>query len=108
MKIFNEGNFEKIYLATEEYEILDFFKRELGDTLIHQDCFRVGINESPVHKNDSRPLHRTLQCQEVLIDALNMSECESLLCGVSGVSNGVIYINGLKFNNVYYFDEIEN
>jgi hypothetical protein len=37
-----------------------------------------------------------------------MSECESLLCGVSGVSNGVIYINGLKFNNVYYFDEIEN
>jgi hypothetical protein len=108
LKIFNEGNFEKIYLATEEFEILDFFKRELGDKLIYQDCFRVGPNESPVFKNDSRPLHRTLQCQEVLIDALNMSECESLLCGVSGVSNGVIYINGLKFNNVYYFDEIEN
>ena len=53
-----------------------------------------------------RNLHRTLQCQEVLLDALNMSKCTSLLCGVSGVSNGTIYINGLKFEDVYYFDEI--
>jgi hypothetical protein len=108
LKVFTEGNFKKIYLATEEIDILKFFIDKLGDKIIYQtDCFRVKKDESPVFKNDPRPLHRTLQCQEVLIDALNMSKCDSLLCGVSGVSNGTIYINGLKFKDVYYFDEIE-
>jgi hypothetical protein len=106
MKIFNDGNFEKIYLATEEISIIEFFKEKIGEQLFYQDCFRVYRNDSPVHKNDERHNHRTLQCQEVLIDALNMSKCDSLLCGISGVSNATTYINGLKFNNVFYFDEI--
>lgn len=107
LKIFNEGNFEKIYLSTEETDILDFFLSNLGDKVIYQkDCFRVKKNQSPVFATSDRKLHRTLQCQEVLIDALNMSKCVSLLCGISGVSNATIYMNGLKYDNVYYFDEI--
>jgi hypothetical protein len=107
LKIFNSGGFEKIYLATEEIGIINFFIERLGNKVLYQkDCFRVNLNESPVFKMDDRPLHRTLQCREVLLDALNMSKCDSLLCGVSGVSNATIYINGLKFKDVYYFDEI--
>lgn len=105
-KIFNEGGFEKIYLATEEFELLNYLKLKFGDKLLYQNCFRIIGNQSPVFYLDPRPLHRTLQCQEVLLDALNMSNCDSLLCGISGVSNGTIYINGLKFKDVYYFDEI--
>lgn len=105
-KIFDEGGFEKIYLATEELELLNYLKFKFGNKLIYQDCFRIIGNQSPVFYLDPRPLHRTLQCQEVLLDALNMSNCDSLLCGISGVSNGTIYINGLKFKDVYYFDEI--
>lgn len=106
MKIYEENNFEKIYIATEEIEIINYFKSKIPEKIIYQDCFRVNKNESPVHKQDDRPLHRTLQCQEVLIDALNLANCNSFLCGISGVSNAVGYINGLKFENVYYFDEI--
>lgn len=107
LKIYNQGSFEKIYLATEEIDILNYFLNNIGDKIIYQkDCFRIKKNQSPVHIDDDRKLHRTLQCQEVLIDALNMSKCTSLLCGISGVSNATTYINGLKYENVFYFDEI--
>ena len=105
-KIFSENNFEKMYLATEEITILEYFKKQLGDKLIYQDCFRVYREESPVFKADDRPLHRTKQQQEVLLDILNLAECNTLICGISSVSNTAIYINGLKYNEVYYFDEI--
>jgi hypothetical protein len=107
MKIFNDGNFEKIYLATEEINILEHFKNTIPDKVFYHDCFRVLPNEQPVTKMSDRFMHRTLQCQEVLIDALNLSKCNSLLCGISGVSNSVTFINGLKFDEVYYFDEID-
>lgn len=107
LKVFNNGNFEKIYLATEEIDILNYFLDNLGDKVLYQkNCFRIKKNESPVNAMSDRNLHRTLQCQEVLLDAINMSKCASLLCGISGVSNATIYMNGLKYENVYYFDEL--
>lgn len=106
MKIFEENNFERIYIATEEISIFNYFKEKINDILIYQDCYRIHNNQSPVFEMDNRPLHRTLQAQEVLIDALNMSKCDSLVCGISGVSTGAIFINGNKYNQVYYFDEI--
>jgi len=105
-KVFKDNNFEKIYLATEEIEIFEVFKERFGNKLFYEDCFRIKQNESPVYKMDSRPLHRTLQQQEVLLDALNLSKCDSFICGISSVSHAVIFINGLKYKEVYYFDEI--
>jgi hypothetical protein len=110
MKVFNEGGFEKIYIATEEIEIINFFKSKIPDLLIYQDCYRILRSESPFQAawlGDPRQNHFTLHSQEVLIDVLNMSKCNSLLCGISGVSNGAIYFNGLNYENVYYFDEVE-
>jgi hypothetical protein len=106
MKIFTENNFEKIYLATEEINIINYFKDNISDILIYQDCYRIPPHLSPVTDSHDRPQHRTLQAQEVLLDVLNMSKCESLVCGISGVSNGAIFINGNKYNQVYYFDDI--
>jgi hypothetical protein len=110
MKVFDEGNFEKIYIATEEIEIINYLKNKIPDKILHQDCYRILRNESPFQASFlglPRDKHFTLHAQEVLIDALNLSKCNSLICGISGVSNGAIYFNGLDFENVYYFDEID-
>jgi len=110
MKIFNEGDCEKIYLATEESEIVNYFKERIPDKLIYQDCYRILRHESPFQgafKGLPRDKHFTLHAQEVFIDAYNMSKCDSLMCGISNVSNGALYMNGRKYNNLYYFDEIE-
>jgi len=109
MKIFESQNFDKIYLASEETELINFFVEKLGDRIIFQDCYRIGRTESPFQASwagDPRPNHFTLHAQEVMKDILNMSKCDSLICGISGVSNLAIYFNGLNYNDVYYFDEI--
>jgi hypothetical protein len=109
MKIYNEGGFDKIYLATEEIDIINYFKEKIEDILIFQECYRIQRTGSPFEASwlgDPRHNHFTLHTQEVLKDILNMSNCDSLICGISGVSNNSIYFNGLNYNNVYYFDEI--
>jgi len=35
-----------------------------------------------------------------------LAKCDSLLAGISGVTYGSIFFNGLEYTDVYYFDEI--
>jgi hypothetical protein len=109
MKIFNENNFDKIYLATEEEDILMYFTSKIPDKVIYQNCHRLKKNEKDFwHHPDSsiRKYHKYLIGKEVLLDSLNLSYCDSLLTGISGVTYGSIIFNGLKYENVFYFDEI--
>lgn len=110
MEVFTEGGFDKIYLATEEIDIINYFKEKIPNILLYQEgCYRILRDGSPFQASFGqvpRHHHYTLHAQEVLIDSLNMSMCDSLLCGISGVSNGAIYFNSLQYKNVYYFDEI--
>lgn len=106
MNIFYKYGFEKIYLATEEIEIFEYFKSRVPEILLYQECFRINKNDDHRTINDNRKNHRYLMGKEVLIDSLNLSKCESLICGISGVSYGAIFFNGNKYSDVYYFDEI--
>lgn len=111
MKVFRDYNFEKIYLATEEEEILNFFLKEIPDKILYQDCHRLKKGEKDFwhHPDVSlRDNHKYLIGKEVLLDALSLSYCNSLLTGISGVTYGSIIFNGLKYENVFYFDEIKN
>ena len=113
MKIFNEGEFKKIYLSTEEIDVINYFKDKIPDKILFQECYRFNSNETPVFslnentkKNNLRKNHKYLLGKEVLIDCINLSKCDSLLCGISGVSNGAMFFNGLNYKNVFYFDEL--
>ncbi len=106
MKVFNENGFEKLYLATEEQDILDFFIQRIPDKIIYQDCKRIRKGE-PVFWVNINDKSGSNISREVLIDALALSKCNSLLTAISGVTYGSIFFNGLKYNDVYYFDEIK-
>lgn len=110
MNIFNKHGFEKIYLATEEYSIYNYFNERVPEILLGIDtCYRVGSDQmleySLVDKT-TRPLHVYNSGLEVLVDTLNLSNCHSMLCFLSGVTSIACFFNNNKFNDVYYFDEI--
>jgi hypothetical protein len=105
MIIFHKEGFEKIYLATEEEELLNYFLERVGDKLLYQKCTRIK------HKDDSvfweeKTDDGILIAKEVLIDSISLSKCHSLLTGISGVTYGSIFFNGLEYDDVYYFDEV--
>ena len=111
MKVFKNGSFDKIYLSTEETAIYNYFMKRIPELLLCQhDCYRATQSESLVLnlKLDIRPLHKFLSGKEVLIDIINMSECDSLLCYISGVVSITTYFNNLRFNKIYYHNNVKN
>ena len=111
IKTFEQGNYEKIYLATEENEIIDFFKEKFQDKLIYQEnIWRAdpGVKEWCWYnmRSNDRPQHNYLKGKEVLLDSLNLSKCDSIICSISNVSYSAIIFNNLNYSNIYYFDEL--
>jgi hypothetical protein len=111
LQIFESRDFKYIYLATEENDIIDFFKLKFGDKLLYQEnCWRAdsGVNEWCWYnvRTSDRENHNYLKGKEVLLDSINLSLCDSIICSISNVSYGSIIFNNLKYNNIYYFDEI--
>lgn len=109
MEVVFKYGFEKIYLATEEISIYEYFKQRVPDLLLGIDnCYRVQphIILETTFKNNIRPLHAYTSGLEVLCDTIDLSRCHSLLCYVSGVTSMACFFNGGKYDNVYYFDEL--
>ena len=108
MKVFREGGYERLYLATEETAILDYFRERCSDILFYQeDCYRISTDENHMDVQDGRLHHRARMGSEVLTDCLNLSNCDGLLCGISSVTYGAMFFNGLKYSKVHYFYEIQ-
>lgn len=110
MGVFNKGNFDKLYVATEEYSIYNYFRERVPDILLGIDeCYRVSsteILETSLSNKSIRQFHAYFSGLEVLVDTINLSRCDSMLCFISGVSSMACFFNNNKFNEVYYFDEL--
>jgi hypothetical protein len=91
IKVFNQHNFDKIYLATEEQEILDYFIERLGDKIIYSECKRIQPGEQTFWQDEVTDGNKI--SKEVLVDSLCLSKCDSLLTGISGVTYGSIFFN---------------
>ena len=101
MKVFEHGNFEKIYLSTEETALYNYFIERVPELIIsYPEFYRVQQNESPVYiinESQIRPLHKYNMGKEILIETLNLSRCNSMICYISGVSAMATYFNNFKF-----------
>ena len=83
----HDYGYEKIFLASDSEGTIEMFRAEFGDRLITAQAVRAPAGGDALaifdEKNDG--------CQmgyEVLRDAYALSDCDSLLCGVSYVSYG--------------------
>ncbi len=92
--IFSLGEYDKIFLATDDANILQLFEREFKDRLsYYTDVIRVEGQVVPFAVYNSRPLHYYKLGLEVLRDIYTLANCESLICSKSGVAFVARYIN---------------
>jgi hypothetical protein len=114
-KIFKEGMYDYIFLATDEESAISSFKEYFGNNVIYyQDTFR-SEDGKPVHygcKHD-REYNNYYLGLEILRDVYTLGNCDGLLAGLSNVSiiarafklatgneyqNQVIIDKGLNYN----------
>ena len=93
-ELFSIGKYDKIFLATDDIEALDLFKKKFEDKLvIYSDAFRTEGDRGPHSTESNRPLHHYRLGLEVLRDVYTLANCDGLVCGLSNVSFAARYIN---------------
>jgi hypothetical protein len=76
-----------LFLATDEQQALDCFRREFGDLVVFADCLRSADGTSLHGHYDGGVAGSPLRkAQEVLIDALLLARCSYLICAHSRVT----------------------
>lgn len=103
-ELFNTGNYDKIFIATEDVNLLNSFIDAFGEELVYyDDVFRASGNVMPHGTESSRTLHHYKLGLEVLRDVYTLAHCNSLICNMSHVSFTSRYINMALNRN---FDEL--
>lgn len=85
--IYGEGNYNHIFLATDDKSALKLFQDRFGEKLcFYQDATRDDGMESVMNSASSRPNHHYLLGYEVLRDMYTLASCDGLVAGLSQVS----------------------
>lgn len=103
-KEFASGNYKKIFIATDDENILKMFINFFGDNLVfYDDVPRVSGNNGIHLQENNRPLNHYKLGLELLRDVYTLVSCDSFICGLSHVSFMVRYVKeslGEQFNKV--------
>ena len=108
-EIFQKGEYDQIFLATDDKKAYEAFKKSFGNHMVcYDDVIRSDNDLSVICIQGSRPLHRYKLGFEVLRDVYTLACCNSLVAGLSSVSYAARYINvaiGRKFDEVVILDK---
>ena len=85
------GDFENIFILTEQEDYLDYFARHFGKKLLASDSLRA--RRRNLYRMSPRENHRFLLGLEVLHDVELLSNCGGLVSGSSNVSEMAILLN---------------
>lgn len=86
--IMNEGNYELVFLATDESVAVSKFREAFGEKLVFfSDVFRADEgDESVAYSKNERKNHQYLLGLEVLRDQYVLSRCSGLVGGISNIT----------------------
>lgn len=94
----------KLFLCTDEQKVVETFLQIYNEKVIYCKEYRsTSGKEVGIHK-DKRPVgrkdHRFLMGKEILSDAILLSQCDGLICGISNVTNAAVLFNNKRYSNV--------
>lgn len=105
-KCFDGGKYDKIFLCTDEAPVITAFEEKYGARLIKSDAFR-STDGNAVHTSNKVGIRENHHYQlgiEVLIDAMLLSSCTSIVCGHSNVPYAAIVMNGNRYEQINLLD----
>lgn len=104
--IFSTGKYDKVFLATDDIEALNVFKKAFGDKIIYyKDVKRADGTVSVAFKKEKLSEDEKLSLgKEVVRDMFTLARCTSLIAGKSQVSICSIISNAAWYSK--YQDEV--
>lgn len=85
--VFQKGNYDQIFLATDDKFAYELFKEKMGEAVVcYEDVMRSDNDESVVLTQSTRPLHRYKLGLEVLRDVYTLACCKGIIVGATNVA----------------------
>ena len=107
-KAFERNEFDIIFLATDDQEVLDRLIQKYGEKIQYfTDTYRTTGDVSVAFSNESRRNHKYLLGKEVLRDAYILSQCNGFIGGLSRVSTCARLLK-MSRNETYKYEYIIN
>lgn len=86
-RLFDIKNYERVFLATDDFHAVKLFKDVFGDKLVYyKDVTRSDGDETVMKSEVERENHHYLLGLEVLRDMMTLAACEGMVAGLSQVS----------------------
>lgn len=87
--LFVKGEYEKIFLATDESVAVEEFEKKFGKDKVffYQDTFRGNTDISVAFSKSEREFHKYKLGYEVIRDMWTLAQCDGLVSGLSQVSS---------------------
>lgn len=94
-KLLYTGRYERVFLATDDNEALELFKKEIPSEMLvyYHDVQRGSGFVAPFEVDNSRYLNKYILGLEVLRDVYTLACCDGLVGGLSQVGFAARYIN---------------
>ena len=84
-KLLETGEYQYVFLATEDGDVIDSFKKEFGEKLLMYDVVRGTGETNAYNMKSNRKHHHYLLAYEVLRDVYTLAHCDAFVTSVSGV-----------------------
>lgn len=85
------SSYDKIFVATDDREVLEKLKKEFSPKIIAHDFIR-SHGENPIHNNEAYKDGPRL-AKEALLDCISLSVCEELILSPSNLSYAAMVFN---------------
>ncbi len=96
-KVFEGGDFEQVFLATDDLEAIEKFKNAFGDNVVfYDDVIRTDGDQTVMLSESQREDHHYKLGLEVIRDVYTLSSCDGIIAGLSNVS---IFARAIKLAN---------
>jgi len=104
-ELFESGNYDRVFIATDSVEVLEEYKSKFGAKLIFNDVLRSD-NGKALHYEfvSKREKNNYLLGKEILLDVYSLSNCSGIIAGLSNVS---VLARAIKYSkDDKYIEEI--
>lgn len=102
-KKLREWGCDHIYVATEDSDEMEIFKKEFGEILIVSDRVRYS-GKSVLDDNNISDVGTYERGEAYMIDIFNVSKCTCLIASRIGLLHAAIPLNGGRYEHEYIFD----
>lgn len=79
-----------LFLATDQVQYLELFKKRYGDIVHYYDCLRSSTSTAPFNSKAGSPYQKG---EDVLIDILLLSRCDFFVRGASNIPEMAIFFS---------------